>query len=151
MFSGASWAGHVCLSDSGWASPHNLYLYNLICTTLRRIVPSRPHLQHLEGQIRAETTSRDPHQSEEARRADAPHRTRPAAGGTAVLGPPGRQVLDQGARSNGDPDRRTHPALAGREHLSHIAVPANLGFLTRPAGRSELCNHPFVVASLLSD
>ena len=38
-----------------WACPvpPNLYLYSLTCTTLRRIVPSRQHLQHLEGQIRA--------------------------------------------------------------------------------------------------
>ncbi len=97
----------------------NLYLYGLICTSPRRIVPSGKDLQDLEGQIRAETTSRHPHQLEEARRADVPHRTRTAANGTTVLGPTGRQVLDQGARSNGDPDRRTHPALAGREHLSH--------------------------------
>jgi len=30
----------------------NLYLYSLICTTLRRIVPCRQHLQHLGGRIR---------------------------------------------------------------------------------------------------
>jgi hypothetical protein len=31
-----------------------MYLYSLIYTTLRRIVPSRQRLQHPEGQIRAD-------------------------------------------------------------------------------------------------
>ena len=33
------------------------------------------------------------------------------------MGPPERQALDEGARSNGDPDRRTHPALADHDRL----------------------------------
>ena len=53
----------------------NLYLYSLIYTTLRRIVPSRRRVQHLEGHLRAETPSQHPHQSEETRRAKVPQRT----------------------------------------------------------------------------
>lgn len=52
---------------------HNLCLSSLICTTLRRIVPSRQQQQHLEGQIRAETTSRHSHPSEEAWPSNMPH------------------------------------------------------------------------------
>ncbi len=55
----------------------NLCLYGLIWTTPRRIVPSGQHLQDLEGQIHAETTSRLPHQSEEAWRANLPRQTHP--------------------------------------------------------------------------
>jgi hypothetical protein len=33
------------------------------------------------------------------------------------IGPTGRQVLDQSARSHCDSDCRAHPALAGREHV----------------------------------
>ena len=59
-------------------------------------------------------------------RANVPHRTRSAASETEVMGPTERQVLDQSARSHCDTDRRAHPALAGCEHLSHMAVLGNV-------------------------
>jgi hypothetical protein len=87
-------------------------------------------------------TSGHPHQSQEARRGNAPLRTRSAASGMMVLGPTGRQALVQGARGNGDQGHKTHPALAGREHLSRMAIPADLpllpGFGQRCVGRVRL-------------
>lgn len=96
-----------------------------------RSLPSGQHLQNLEGQIRAEATSRHPHCLEEVRWTDASHRTRPATSGTTVLSPPCRQVLDQGVRSNNGPDRRMHPALASREHVSHEGFSAIARFSGR--------------------
>ena len=68
--------------------PSNLYSRSVVCTTLRRIVPSRQHLQHLECQIRAGTASPYPHQSEEARSADAPNRTLAVLAGRERLNRP---------------------------------------------------------------
>ena len=88
--------GLLLMKSPRSSSPANLCLYSVIFTTSCRILPSGNDLQHPEGQIRAETTSRHPYQSEEARWADVPYRTRPPADRNAVLGPPRRQELDQG-------------------------------------------------------
>jgi hypothetical protein len=73
----------------------------------RRIVLSRQHLPYLDGQILAETTCGRPHQPENVRWADAPHYARAAADGKTVLGPRGRQALDQVAEE-------TAPQIAER-------------------------------------
>ena len=71
-----------------------------------------------------------------------------------VLDPSGRQILDHGASSKGDPDRRTHPALAGREHLSHMTVPANLPwnlqYRIRRVSRTETAFGRLKLARLLN-